>query len=129
MCIYNVGGGSVLKHYSVAAKLEREKLLGSFSSYQFVLPAEAQARNILSRGPAENIYDFQPPSQHPRARVFSASLSDDTPIPTAPDTVRSNLKRAKASGASDQPPNKPCRNSRIKKRYATLSCVVTAYTH
>ena len=96
-----------MTHYTIASKLTREHILGQFTNHAYVLPAEEKVTSILAAGARANIYDFEAPSQKPRARLFPADEKKEH--------VSGTAKRVKLS---QSPPRtaQQCRNARLKKR-------------
>jgi hypothetical protein len=97
-----LGGGLIMRHYTIASKLTREHILEQFTNHAYVLPAEEKVACILAEGARPNIYDFEAPSQKPRARVF--------PL----EETKEHAKRVKLN--SPPPSPQQCRNARLKKR-------------
>lgn len=91
-----------MRHYTMASKVTREHIVAQFTNHAYVLPAEEKAASILAAGARANIYDFEAPSQKPRARVFLAEESNH-----ATKRVKLNSPRTAQQ----------CRNARLKKRY------------
>ena len=59
-----LGGGLIMRHYTIASKLTREHILEQFTNHAYVLPAEEKVACILAEGARPNIYDFEAPSQN-----------------------------------------------------------------
>ena len=106
--------GATLKHYTVSAKLARERLLCSFTNYRLVLPALEQARQVILRGAQANLYDFSPPPQKPVPKVFPSLAS--VAAATSPESPESKTGVDQDAEVPDEGNARQCANARKKKR-------------